>query len=1032
MKDNLVNIVMQSKDELINDTENLKEDISCAVKDKMKLVFFVRLGLDSFLGDIIEGLPQEYEIKKIIVTEYKQIEDGMQWADICWFEWCDELIAYGSKLELAREKKVICRLHSYEAFTDYINNVTWNSIDKLIVVGAHIKDFIVQNFNIDEKIISVIPNGIDEKKWTYKERENGFNIAYVGYINYKKGPMLLLHTFKAIYDEDNRYKLYIAGVFQDNRDVLYYNQMVRGLGLENNVIYEGWQNDLDKWLEDKNYILCTSVLESQNMSVMQAMCKGIKPIIHNFVGAKKIYGKEYLWNTIKDAVNMICSDEYKSIEYRKFIEDNYLLEQQITKIRLVITKINLEKEKFKLLDEPLVTVGIINYNYSEFLDKSIESVLKQNYKNIEIIITDDSSSDDSVEKIKSYENKYENINAIYHASNSGNAYRGIEEIIKYARGKYFMFLSSDDFLSDSNVIKMYVSELLLDSSIDYVFGNISVYNDNNTENIRWTYRNYTDDEIISETFNRKGSGVVPFSVGLYKKEFFDRNKITLFEDKNNKVAGDTLNTLAYLKYGWKIKYINYDAVSYRHHNNNMTYDLENRIKSIISVMEYIVENFSETKYLINVDWSNLNEKNKESTKNYLIGVNYYNTYIMYLSGNGMPWKCNLDFDIEQIKVYLQPLINIIEKYMKKSLTYGDLYCNEINKILNEIKPYKLDIKVNKNDKEYMQQVQIIDKGEELRGSLLEKYKNKYKRHDKKILIYSVINGFWKYSFLSWKQVLNYMGIKADVIYEVNQKLNYEDYDIYINLADKIYIDNSFANKSIERIKNKIGIASKQDNDDLDLINIQKCKDFNYKFLISPFHEETYISYFKNLTSSNINIESVPFGFNPLIYYPENTKKIYDYFFVGTNSYLKYKETEKYLIPILNKYKNGILRGSGWGNINVELNPDNSKFFYNRSKINLNYHLDIQKKMKNEVNERTFIIGACGGFQIVDNPKLIYELYTKDDIAIANDEYEYAEMFKYYLNKPLERYEKAYNSLVKTYENKYSLFDRLEKILQLIL
>lgn len=127
MKDNLGNITKQSKEKL-SDTKNLKEDISCVVKDKMKLVFFVRLGLDSFLGDIIEGLSQEYEIKKIIATEYKQIEDGMQWADICWFEWCDELIAYGSKLELAREKKVICRLHSYEAFTDYINNVTWNSI----------------------------------------------------------------------------------------------------------------------------------------------------------------------------------------------------------------------------------------------------------------------------------------------------------------------------------------------------------------------------------------------------------------------------------------------------------------------------------------------------------------------------------------------------------------------------------------------------------------------------------------------------------------------------------------------------------------------------------------------------------------------------------------------------------------------------------------------------------------------------------------------------------------------------------------
>ncbi|AJH01776.1 group 1 glycosyl transferase [Clostridium beijerinckii] len=363
MKDNLVNIVMQSKDELINDTENLKEDISCVVKDKMKLVFFVRLGLDSFLGDIIEGLSQEYEIKKIIATEYKQIEDGMQWADICWFEWCDELIAYGSKLELAREKKVICRLHSYEAFTDYINNVTWNSINKLIVVGAHIKDFIVQNFNIDEKIISVIPNGIDEKKWTYKERENGFNIAYVGYINYKKGPMLLLHTFKAIYDEDNRYKLYIAGVFQDNRDVLYYNQMVRELGLENNVIYEGWQNNLDKWLEDKNCILCTSVLESQNISVMQAMCKGIKPIIHNFVGARVIYPSQYVWNTITEAVEMISDKNYTSKVYRAFIKERYSLNDQLIKIKDLLISSSEKGSKEKL-----------NYISPDHLRKSSDQV----------------------------------------------------------------------------------------------------------------------------------------------------------------------------------------------------------------------------------------------------------------------------------------------------------------------------------------------------------------------------------------------------------------------------------------------------------------------------------------------------------------------------------------------------------------------------------------------------------------------------------------------------------------------------------
>ena len=240
-----------------------------------------------------------YETKKIIVTNLKQIDDGMKWADICFFEWCDELIAYGSRSDFAKEKKIICRFHSYEVFTEYPANVIWKNVYKIIFVAEHIKSFMLDKFKIDKDKAVVIPNGIQCNKWTFSNRNIGFNIAYVGYINYKKGPMLLLHTFKAIYDKDNRYKLFIAGAFQDYRDILYFNQMIREFGIEKNVIYQGWQNNLDDWLEDKNYILCTSILESQNMSVMQAMAKGIKPIIHNFVGARNIYpckfNLEYYW-----------------------------------------------------------------------------------------------------------------------------------------------------------------------------------------------------------------------------------------------------------------------------------------------------------------------------------------------------------------------------------------------------------------------------------------------------------------------------------------------------------------------------------------------------------------------------------------------------------------------------------------------------------------------------------------------------------------------------------------------------------------
>ncbi len=322
----------------LNNVKGLDNNV--VFKEKKRLVFFVKRGMDSFIGDIINGLSEDYWTRKIIVDKYEQIDKGMEWADICWFEWCDELIIYGSKLSLAIEKKVICRLHSYEAFTDYPKNVNWNYVDKLIFVAQHIKENVLSKISISEDKAIVIYNGIDLDKYTFKKREKGFNIAYVGYINYKKGPMLLLHAFKAIHDFDNRYVLHIAGKFQDERDQLYFNQMTDELQLRNSIKFDGWQTDINKWLEDKNYIICTSLLESQNLSVMQAMTKGIKPLIHNFVGARNVYPSKYIWNTINEAVQNIRNNNYDSEEYRSLIENKYNNSCKMVEIKEVINHVS--------------------------------------------------------------------------------------------------------------------------------------------------------------------------------------------------------------------------------------------------------------------------------------------------------------------------------------------------------------------------------------------------------------------------------------------------------------------------------------------------------------------------------------------------------------------------------------------------------------------------------------------------------------------------------------------------------------------
>lgn len=311
--------------------------ISTPLKDETKIAFFVKPGLDSFLNDIILGLMDEYFVRKITVTDFKQIDEGMQWADICWFEWCDELVIYGSRHELAGEKKIICRLHRYEAFTNYIFQVEWENVDKVIFVASHILNIVNSKLGgkIREKSI-IIPNGINLQKYNFRDRKKGFNIAYVGYLNYRKSPNMLLQIIGKLIQIDKRYRLFIAGEFQDEENMTYFEYLIKEMGLKDYVIFEGWQKDINTWLEDKDYILSCSIFEGHPVGIMEAMAKGIKPVIHNFVGAKDIYPSEWLWNTIDEAVTMIMEEDYNSEKYREFIKEKYSLQTQIDKIKRVI------------------------------------------------------------------------------------------------------------------------------------------------------------------------------------------------------------------------------------------------------------------------------------------------------------------------------------------------------------------------------------------------------------------------------------------------------------------------------------------------------------------------------------------------------------------------------------------------------------------------------------------------------------------------------------------------------------------------
>jgi glycosyltransferase involved in cell wall biosynthesis len=182
----------------------------------------------------------------------------------------------------------------------------------------------------------VVPNGINLDRFPLTMRDPGKNLASLGYINYKKGPMLLLHAFAELCRYDPDYRLFLGGTFQDDRYRLYFDQQISEMGMTGKIRFDGWIKDVPAWLADKQYIVCTSVLEAHPVGIMEAMACGVKPAIHNFVGARGVFDSTHIWNTIDEFVAMIRSDEYHSRAYRAFIEERYSLDKQLSKIDAVL------------------------------------------------------------------------------------------------------------------------------------------------------------------------------------------------------------------------------------------------------------------------------------------------------------------------------------------------------------------------------------------------------------------------------------------------------------------------------------------------------------------------------------------------------------------------------------------------------------------------------------------------------------------------------------------------------------------------
>ena len=138
---------------------------------------------------------------------------------------------------------------------------------------------------------------------------------------------------------------------------------------------------------------------------------------------------------------------------------------------------------------PLISVLVTSYNYEQYISQTLDSILKQTYKNYEVIIVDDGSTDNSISIINEYINKYKNFHLYQH---KGHVNKGLPDSVKLgiekSKGDYIAFLESDDYWIDDallervKMINKYPDAVIISNNVTNLFASIGIKNNTRRSN----------------------------------------------------------------------------------------------------------------------------------------------------------------------------------------------------------------------------------------------------------------------------------------------------------------------------------------------------------------------------------------------------------------------------------------------------------------------------------------------------------------------------------------------------------------------
>ncbi|HWR73337.1 MAG TPA: glycosyltransferase family 2 protein [Nitrospirota bacterium] len=234
---------------------------------------------------------------------------------------------------------------------------------------------------------------------------------------------------------------------------------------------------------------------------------------------------------------------------------------------------------------PKVSIVIPTFNRASYLPQAVESALAQDYQDLEVIVSDNASTDDTPDRAKNYAGN-RRFRYFRNNNNIGCVPNYHRPVLEHATGNYYLILSDDDYLTDAGYISKAVKMIQTDPEIVMVYSQGHILNENTGEMIQ-LYLPFREIEDGKRVFLSRGT-VRPMDF-THCNVLFNRDIALSFkpyENEWNLSCDSELFLLMCLR--GKVGVVKDFVSVYRVHSTSMTSRIRKDPRLLINNLEYVL------------------------------------------------------------------------------------------------------------------------------------------------------------------------------------------------------------------------------------------------------------------------------------------------------------------------------------------------------------------------------------------------------------------------------------------------------------